>query len=62
MKARTGLYICRRRGDHIARDCKVKIECFECNARHHKALCTKLRKSLEKKKDNDKEVGVLRGR
>ena len=44
-------FLCLRRGDHIARDCKTKIECSECNGRYHKAVCAKLCKSLEKPRD-----------
>ena len=53
--------------DHIARDCKTKIECSECNGRHHKAVCAKLCKSLGKprdkgegteKKEGDKEANT----
>ena len=60
-------FVCLRRGDHIARDCKTKIECSECNGRHHKAVCAKLCKSLEKprdkgegkeKKEGDKEANT----
>ena len=46
-------FVCLRRG-HIARDCKTEIECSECKGRHHKAVCAKLCKSLDKPKEKEK--------
>lgn len=42
IKAKKLCWICLK-GNHFGKDCKEKVNCYHCGARHHQALCKKKR-------------------